>query len=91
MERVKSALTRHYNRDPIAFLFEMIGMMFTIAGSAIMAITAKDPNMAIIYPLFLVGSITGFVAYTRLEMIWTIVLTGYFIIINTIGLIVVFS
>lgn len=86
MDKVKTALTNHYNKDPTAFYFEMIGMMFTVAGSLVMALTAKNPNFAIVYPLFLVGSSTGLVAYYRLQMVWSIVLTGYFVIINTIGL-----
>ncbi len=89
MDRVLTALQKHYDRDPTAYLFEMFGMMFTVAASALMALTAKDPNLAIIYPMFLVGSMSGLVAYYRLQMIWSIVLTGWFVFINVVGLIVV--
>ena len=89
MERVKTALINHYRRDPIAFYFEMIGMFFTVAGSLLMALTAKDPNLAFVYPLFFVGASTGLVAYYRLQMIWSIVLTSYFVVINTVGFIIV--
>jgi hypothetical protein len=85
MERIKLALKRSYEVDHIAFYFEMIGFIFTVAASLIMAVTAKNPNMLIVYPLFLVGSSTGLYAYYRREMVWTIALTGYFVVINIVG------
>ena len=91
MERVIAALKRSHKHDNVAFYFEMIGALFTIAASLIMAITAKNPNMLIIYPLFLVGASTGMYAYYRREMVWTIVLTGWFVIINIIGFIIALS
>jgi len=72
MERIKNALVRSWQHDHIAFLFEMIGMLFTIAGS-------------LLYPLFLVGASTGLFAYYRREMVWTILLTAYFVVINIVG------
>jgi len=88
MERVKNALKRSWQHDHIAFIFEMIGMLFTIAGSALLAFTAKDPNMLIVYPLFMVGATTGLYAYYRREMVWTIVLTAYFVVINIVGFVI---
>jgi len=85
MERIKNAVVKSWQHDRIAFVFEMGGMIFTSAGSLILALTAKDPNMLIIYPLFLVGAVTGLFAYYRREMIWTIVLTAYFVVINIVG------
>jgi len=85
MERIKNALVRSWQHDHIAFLFEMIGMLFTIAGSLLLALTAKDPNMLLVYPLFLVGASTGLFAYYRREMVWTILLTAYFVVINIVG------
>ena len=85
MERIKNALIRSYHEDHIAFYLEMVGMLFTVAGSALLAITAQDPNMLIVYPLFFVGAATGFYAYYRKQAVWTIVLTAYFVVINTVG------
>jgi len=85
MERIKNAVIRSYHEDHIAFYFELIGMLFTVSGSALLAFTAKDPNMLIIFPLYFIGSITGLYAYYRKQAIWTIVLTAYFVVINIIG------
>ena len=85
MERVRAALSKSYQHDHVAFYFEMCGMIFTVAGSLLMAITAKNPNMLIVYPLYLIGASTGLYAYYRREMVWTIVLTAYFVVINIVG------
>ncbi len=85
MERIKAAVLKSYDHDKIAFYFELIGMLFTISGSLILAITAKDPNMLVIFPLYLIGSATGLYAYYRKQAIWTIVLTAYFVVINIVG------
>ncbi len=85
MERIKSAVLKSYHHDKIAFYFELVGMLFTITGSMILALTAKDPNMLVIFPFYLIGSATGLYAYYRKQAIWTIVLTAYFVVINIIG------
>lgn len=88
MERVKNALVRSWQHDHIAFIFEMIGTAFTIAGSLLLALTAKDPNMLAIFPLYEVGSITLMYAYYRRQMVWSIFLTGYFVVVNVVGFII---
>ena len=91
MERIKHAVIRSYHEDPIAFYFELVGMVFTVIGSAILALTAKDPNMLLIFPLYFVGSATGLYAYYRKQAIWTIVLTAYFVVANTVGFFIALS
>jgi hypothetical protein len=89
MERIRTAVINSYKEDRIAFCFEFIGMAFTVAGSLLLALTAKDPDMLIVYPLFFIGSATGLYAYYRKQAIWTIVLTGHFVVINIVGFLVV--
>lgn len=88
MERVKNALKRSYQHDHIAFYFEMVGTFFTIAASLLLAFTAQDPNMLLIFPLYEIGSISLLYAYWRRQMVWSIALTGYFVVINVVGFIV---
>lgn len=85
MEQIKNAVIKSYHEDRIAFFFELVGMLFTISGSALLAFTATDPNMLVIFPLYLIGSATGLYAYYRKQAIWTIVLTAYFVVINIVG------
>lgn len=88
MERIYTALSKSWQHDHISFLSEMIGVAFTIAGSLLLALTANNPNMLIVFPLYEVGSLALMYAYYRREMIWSIVLTGYFVVVNIIGFII---
>lgn len=88
MERVRNALIRSWQHDHIAFVFEMIGTFFTIAGSLLLALTAEDPNMLIIFPIYEVGSVSLLYAYYRRQMVWSILLTGYFVVINVVGFLI---
>lgn len=88
MERVRNALIRSWQHDHIAFVFEMIGTFFTIAGSLLLALTAEDPNMLIIFPIYEVGSVSLLYAYYRRQMVWSILLTGYFVVINIVGFLI---
>ena len=91
MERIKNAVIRSYHEDHIAFYFELAGMIFTVIGSALLALTAQDPNMVVIFPFYLIGSATGLYAYYRKQAIWTIVLTAYFVVVNIIGFFIALS
>jgi len=85
MQRVVDFWTNSYKSDKIAFWFELISFIFTIAASLTLAITAKDPNMALVYPGFFIGSITGVYAFWRRGLAWPLVLTGYFACVNVFG------
>jgi len=87
MEKLKSFLSKSHSSDKIAFYCELISFLFTVIGSSILALTAKDPDMVIIYPIVLLGSIVGVYAYYRRELVWPMMLAIYFVIINSIGLI----
>jgi hypothetical protein len=88
MERIKNVLLQHWLKDHIAFIFEMVGTAFTIAGSLLLALTAKDPNMLVIFPLYEVGSASLLYAYYRMQMVWSIILTSYFVVVNILGFLV---
>ena len=87
--RVKAALIKSWKQDHVAFIFEMVGTLFTILASLTLAINAKNPNMLIVFPLYEIGAIALMVAYYRREMVWSIALTAYFIVINIVGFVVV--
>jgi len=74
--------------DRTAFMFEMVSFVFTVGASMTLALTARDPNMLNIYPLFFVGSSTQCYAAYRRGAAWVTLLTGYFAIINVFGYLV---
>ena len=85
INRIKDFWLSSYHSDKIAFTFELISFVFTVAASLTLAFTAYNPNMALVYPGFFIGSITGVYAYYRRMLAWPMLLTGYFAVINVFG------
>ena len=85
MQKVKDFWIKSYRSDPVAFGFELTSFIFTVVASLILADTANEPNMLIVYPVFCVGSITGAYAYYRRGLAWPLVLTAYFALVNIFG------
>ena len=85
MQRVKDFWINSYQSDKIAFTFELISFIFTVGASLTLALTARDPNMLIVYPGFFVGSVTQCYASFRRGAAWVMLLTGYFACVNVFG------
>ena len=88
MQRIIDFWKNSYNTDHVSFWFEMVSFVFTVGASMTLALTARDPNMLHIYPLFFVGSSTQCYAAYRRGAAWVTLLTGYFAIINVVGYLV---
>ena len=74
-----------YQSNPTLFWVECAAVMFTVAGSLILAVSAKNPDMSLVYPLFFVGStMQVYVSYKR-SAAWIMVLTAYFVAVNVLG------
>ena len=82
---MKQFWIRSYRTDKVAFSFEMVSFIFTVAASLTLALTARDPNMLHIYPLFFIGSSTQCYAAYRRGAAWVCLLTLYFAVINVFG------
>jgi len=74
-----------YKSDRIAFGFELVSFVFTVSASLSLALTARDPNMMLVYPFFFIGSTTQCYAAIRRGAAWVMLLTGYFSFINVFG------
>ena len=83
--RIKLYFADSYHSDRTAFYFEFVSFVFTVATSLSLAVYASDPNMALIYPGFFIGSVTGTYAYYRRNLPWPMLLTAYFCVINVFG------
>ena len=83
--RVRSFWLHSYESDKTAFYFELISFVFTVSASLTLAITARDPNMLIVYPGFFVGSVTQAYASYRRGAAWVFLLTTYFACVNVFG------
>lgn len=74
-----------YQTDRLAFYLEIFSVAVTIAGSTILTFTSPYPNMALVFPLYLAGSVTLMYASFRRRIIWTCVLASWFTIMNIVG------
>jgi len=87
---IKEFWVESYKSDTIAFWFELVSVILTIAGSCVLTFTSPTPIMSIVFPIYWLGSSTLLVAAIRRRQIWLCTLTSWFTIMNTIGLFKVF-
>jgi uncharacterized membrane protein YccC len=85
LQSIKNFWLNSYHSDKTAFYFELISFVFTVSASLTLAITARDPNMLIVYPGFFVGSVTQAYASYRRGAAWVFLLTTYFACVNVFG------
>ena len=85
MQKIKDFWSNSYRSDRTAFAFELVSFIFTVGASLTLAISARDPNMMIVYPGFFVGSVTQCYASYRRGAAWVMLLTFYFACVNIFG------
>ena len=85
MQKIRDFWSNSYRSDRTAFAFELVSFIFTVGASMTLAITARDPNMMIVYPGFFVGSVTQAYASYRRGAAWVLLLTSYFACVNVFG------
>ena len=83
--RIRDFWIESFKSDKIAFGFELVSFVFTVAASLTLALNARDPNMLIIQPFFFIGSVTQCYAAVRRGAAWVMLLTGYFAVVNVYG------
>ncbi len=85
LDKVRSFWLRSFETDKTAFYFELVSFIFTVGASLTLAITATNPDMTVVYPMFFVGAVTQCYASYRREAAFIMMITGYFAIINVYG------
>ena len=85
MQKIRDFWSNSYRSDRTAFAFELVSFIFTVGASMTLAISARDPNMMIVYPGFFVGSVTQCYASYRRGAAWVMLLTFYFACVNIFG------
>jgi uncharacterized membrane protein len=85
IHRIRYFWLQSYRSDRKAFYVELMSLVFTVAGSLILATTSQQPNMVLVYPLFLIGSVSQCYASMRRGLIWAVLLTAYFACVNVFG------
>jgi hypothetical protein len=87
---IKPFIVASYHSDNLAFFLEMLNFVTSAGASLILAITALNPDMLIVYPMFLIGSISQTYASYRRKLVWIMLLMIFFTILNIVGVIRVF-
>ena len=86
LKRIKQFWINSYKSDPMAFYLEMVSAVAVIIGSGILTYTVLSPRPDIFIPFYWVGSIAGFFGAYRRMSAWVMVLTSWFITMNSIAL-----
>ena len=87
---LKEFWVNSYKTDNFAFYLELFSVIVTVMGSAVLTFTSPHPIMSVVFPLYWLGSSTMCWAGIRRRLVWIACLTGWFTIMNTIGLYKVF-
>jgi len=85
MQAVKEFWINSYKNDKLAFAFELVSFIFTVAASMYLAVNADNPDMRYVYPGFFVGATTQMYASWRRGAAWIMLLTFYFSLVNIFG------
>lgn len=85
MQKIQEFWLQSYCSDRVAFYFELVSFIFTVAASLYLAINAADPDMRYVYPGFFVGAVTQVYASWRRGAAWIMLLTFYFSLVNVFG------
>lgn len=85
MQSIKHFWSASFRSDSMAFGFEMVSFVFTVAASLYLAIHAVDPDMRWVYPGFFMGAVCQAYASYRRGSAWIMLLTMYFAVINVFG------
>lgn len=85
MDNLKEFWLRSYRSDRLAFYLELVSFLTTLFSSLLLATTATNPDMRMVYPGFFIGSVCAAVAYFRRELAFPFMLTLYFSAVNIFG------
>ena len=90
IESVKQFFKDSYTLSPLAFYCELVEAVMLIGASAVLTFTVLDPATKIFIPMYLVGSILGVISTWIRRAGFAIVLTIWFVIMNSIAMVQLF-
>jgi hypothetical protein len=90
IESVKQFFKDSYTLSPLAFYCELVEAVMLIGASAVLTFTVLDPATKIFIPMYLVGSILGVISTWIRRAGFAIVLTLWFVVMNSIAMVQLF-
>jgi len=85
IDEIRAWWRKSYNSNPLAFKIEMLGFLFTVGASLVLAISAQSPDMRWIYPFFFAGSVCSFFATRMRGLAFPFLTACYFLGVNVLG------
>jgi len=82
---MKEFFLQSYGSDRVAFYFEMLSLVVYVYATLALMITAANPNMAILYPIYTVAGIASCISTYRRKLIWPLTLSTFLVITDVIG------
>ena len=90
MDKVIQFFKDSYKFSPFAFYCELIEAIMLIGASAVLTFTVLDPATKIFIPMYLIGSILGVISTWIRRAGFAIVLTVWFVVMNSIAMVQLF-
>ena len=90
MDRIVKFFKESHRLSPTAFYCEMVEALFLISASAVLTFTVLNPATKIFIPMYLVGSILGVISTWIRRAGFAIVLTIWFVVMNSIAMVQLF-
>ena len=85
MKKIKELFRSSYVSDKKAFYLEMASFSFHMIASMTLALSAKNPNLVLVYPFSIIGGVCAFLSIRRRRLAWPLITTMYAISINIFG------
>mgnify|MGYP003971099217 FL=1 len=90
MDKIIQFFKDSYKFSPFAFYCELVEAIMLIGASAVLTFTVLDPATKIFIPMYLVGSILGVISTWIRRAGFAIVLTVWFVVMNSIAMVQLF-
>jgi len=85
LKKIKNFWKESYKINPKAFYYEIISFCCAVTASFYLALTAKNPNMALVYPVFFIAAFCSSIAHYKRKVAFPLLLTMYFCVVNVFG------
>ena len=83
--KIKNFWIESYKTNKKAFRLEIISFICAVTASLYLAVTANNPRMEFVYPIFFIAAFTSTIAHYRRKVAFPMLLTIYFCIVNVFG------
>ncbi len=85
ISKVKGFWVESFLSNRKAFYLEVVSFVFAVSASLYLAITADNPTMELVYPIFFIAALASTLAHYERKVAFPMLLTIYFCFVNMFG------